>query len=353
MNMRRTLKILFKDLHLGPRSPIFLFAIALPFLITFLIQVVFSPLFEPTPRVGIVDFGNSQVTQQFEDSEGIDTTVLDDVEILKEKVEINEFDAGFVLEKNFDEMVQSKEQPQLEIYISGESLASNRTIVFTTAIDFVRQIEETETLVEVETTMFGDELLPMSQRLIPLILFMTLFVAGVFVPAMSLVQEREDQTLGAMLVTPVRMSEIIVAKILLGIILAIIMSFITLVLNNAMGNEPVALLIALLVSITMITEIGMIFAVLSKDVKTFYTIMKSSQIFLFAPTVLYLWPDLPKWISQIFPTYWMIEPLYKVGLEGAGLNDIWFELLIALLICILLLPLLIFLSKRMEKSLSL
>ncbi len=353
MNMRRVLKILFKDLHLGPRSPIFLFAIALPFLITFLIQVVFSPLFDPTPRVGIVDFGKSEVTQKFQSSEGIELTVLDDVEILKEKVEANELDAGFVLERNFDEMIQSKERPQLEFYISGESLASNRTVIFTTTIDFIRQIEDTDTLVEVETTMFGDELLPMSQRLIPLILFMTLFVAGVFVPAMSLVQERENQTLGAMLVTPVRMSEIIVAKILLGIILAIIMSFITLLLNNAMGNEPVALLIALLVSITMITEIGMIFAVLSKDVKTFYTIMKSSQIFLFAPTILYLWPDLPKWISQIFPTYWMIEPLYKVGIQGAGLSDIWFELVIALLICILLLPLLIFLSKRMEKKLSL
>ena len=62
MNIVRAFKVMRKDLRLGPRSPIFLWAVLFPFLITLVIQVVFGSLFSPKPRLGIVDLGNSRVT---------------------------------------------------------------------------------------------------------------------------------------------------------------------------------------------------------------------------------------------------------------------------------------------------
>ena len=52
--------VLRKDLGVGPRSPIFLYAIVLPVILTLLIRVVFGSLFDPVPRLGIVDEGESQ-----------------------------------------------------------------------------------------------------------------------------------------------------------------------------------------------------------------------------------------------------------------------------------------------------
>jgi ABC-2 type transport system permease protein len=352
MSIDRVFKILWRNLHQGPRSPLFLFAIFIPLLMTFLIQVVFGPLFEPSPRLGIVDFGNSEITESAEELEGIEVIILEDVDELKIQVERNDLDVGFVLQEGFDEDIRLGKNPELEFFISGESLASDRIILSVTMIDLIREVEGLDSLVEIEVIALGEERLPMTERLVPLIMFYALFVAGVFVPAMSIVEEREEGTLRAMLVTPVRMSEILLAKSILGFMIAVIITLLTLVINNALGTEPLALLLALLVSIFMIIEIGIIFATLSKDVKSLYTFIKSAGFLLIAPAIFYIWPDFPLWIAKIFPTYWMIDPIYRIGVEGAGLADIWTDILIAFGICIALLPIVVILGRRMEKTLS-
>ena len=55
--------MLLKDLRLGPRSPIFLFVIVMPILMTVVIQLVFGGLFAPKPRLGIVDMDSSELTR--------------------------------------------------------------------------------------------------------------------------------------------------------------------------------------------------------------------------------------------------------------------------------------------------
>ena len=123
MSFTRTLEVLKKDLQLGPRSPIFLWVLILPLLITFVLQVTFGDLFDPQPRLGIVDGGSSAITAEVGEMEGIKLTVLDDVDDLKRQVEANDLDAGLVLPAGFDDEVRSGERPPLEFYVGGESLA--------------------------------------------------------------------------------------------------------------------------------------------------------------------------------------------------------------------------------------
>ncbi|MBK8463915.1 MAG: hypothetical protein IPL36_13145 [Nigerium sp.] len=93
--------------------------------------------------------------------------------------------------------------PTLKFWIGGESHAANRIILTVAAIDLVRQIEGGQAPVVVEVVSYGAEGLPISTRLIPLIVFFALVMAGIFLPASSLVEEKEQGTLTALLVTPV------------------------------------------------------------------------------------------------------------------------------------------------------
>ena len=106
MSLRLTWKVLRKDLALGPRSPIFLWAIVLPFALTLVLQVAFGSLFNPEPRLGIVDDGNSEITAAVKSMDGIELTLLDDAEELKAQVEANDLDAGLILPAGFDQAVQ-------------------------------------------------------------------------------------------------------------------------------------------------------------------------------------------------------------------------------------------------------
>ena len=190
MSLTRTLKVLGKDFRLGPRSPIFMWVLFLPVFLTLILQMVFGSLFEPKPRMGIVDAGESQVATTIAEIEGIEVALLDDAAVLRAKVEANDLDAGLVLPAGFDEAVRTGAQPPLELYVGGESLASNRTILVATTLDLIRDLEGEGSRVEVEVVALGEEGLPVSLRLVPLIMMYALVVAAVFLPAFSIADER-------------------------------------------------------------------------------------------------------------------------------------------------------------------
>ena len=349
MSLQRIIKILLKDLRLGPRSPIFMYAIIFPAVITLVVQVVFGSLFEPKPRMGIVDQGRSEVAELMSQLEPVDVTLLQSVPELKQRVEGNDFDAGLVLKDGFDAAMRSGQKPLLEFYIGGESLASNRIILAVTTLDIVRRVEGKAPPVEVEINTLGDEqALSIATRLLPLMVLLALFVAGLFVPAFGLVEEREKKTLTAVLVTPVRLSEVLIAKAALGFIMAVLVAYVTLMFNGALGSQPAALLIALLVAALMTVEFGLIYGTVAKDIKTLFTFIKTLNIFLLAPVIFYIFPDWPQWIAKIFPTYWLINPIFEIAIKNAELIDVGSELGIAIGICGLLIVPVLALKQRMQ-----
>jgi len=353
VNLSQTYKILRKDLQLGPRSPIFLWVLLLPLLITFVLQVAFGNLFDPEPRLGIVDEGNSVITTMAAGLEGIETSQYDSVAELKSKVEVNDLDAGLVLAAGFDDAVQAGTQPPLQFYVGGESLASNRIILSVTTLDLVRGIEGSTPPVDVAVVELGAESLPLTVRLVPFITMYALLIAGVFLPSFSLADEREKRTLQALTVTPARLSEVVLAKGILGFTLAIAMAYVTLWLNSALTAQGFALLVVLLVAAVMLVEIGLIYGTASKDVTGVFTLIKGTGILLLGPTIFYIFPDWPQWIAKLFPTYWVINPVYEVTVNDAGLGEIWGELLIGLGVMALLLVPLFALVRRLKTKLAL
>ena len=349
MSIRRTLKILLKDLRLGPRSPIFLWALIYPAVITLVVQVVFGNLFESRPRMAIVDQGRSEISERMSGLEDIEVTLLDSVPELKQRVEGNDFDAGLVLKDGFDTAVRSGRKPLLEFYIGGESLAADRIVLAVATLDVVRQVEGKVPPVEVEVNTIGDaEALSLSIRLLPMMILFALLIAGMFVTAFGLVDEREKKTLDAVLVTPVKLSEMLVAKAGLGFILAVLMAYVTMLLNGAQGSQPAALFVALIIAGLMSAEFGLIYGIVAKDSRTLFTMMKTLNIFLLAPVIFYIFPDWPRWIAKIFPTYWLINPIFEIAAKNANLAEVGSELSIAIGICALLIIPVLALKQRMQ-----
>jgi ABC-2 type transport system permease protein len=347
VNASRVLVILRKDVGVGPRSAIVMWAVVMPLLMTFLVQVVFGSLFERQPRLGVVDAGSSQMVTALEATPGIEVRRLDDSRELMRQVAAHDLDGGLVLAAGFDEAVRSGERPVLALYIAGESLASDRVILTVTALDLVREVEGRRAPVEVELVGADDAAtLTMSQRLVPLLVLLALLVAGVFVTAFSFVEERERGTLAAVLVTPTSLGEMLVAKGLLGLLLAMVMTVVTLAMNRALGANPLALLLGLLVGATMAVLIGLLYGLVARDTKSLYTLFKSLNIILIGPVVFYLFPDWPQWIARLFPTYWFLDPIFEVTTHGAGLREVGGDLLVGLLVCAALAGVVAWLARR-------
>ncbi len=347
MNIKRVLRILGKDFAVGPRKPFFIWALIMPFALTLLFQFAFGSLFEPKPRLGIVDLGSSAVTAAALELEGFEVSILSDVDDLISKVEQHDLDAGLVLSAGFDNAVQTGEKPVLEFYMSGESLASNRIIIAVTAIEMIRALEGREAPVEVEMVYFGEPGLPISIRLVPVIVFYALAMSGMWVPSSSLVEEKEKGTLTALLVTSARVNEVLAAKWLLGFIFAVVMAAVTLLLNRAFGPRPLEVMVVIVIAAALTSMIGLLIGTYSKTATMLFTLIKSLGIFLFIPVVFYIFPEWPQWIAKFFPLYWIIRPIWEVSIMGEPLSAVWFEMMVAAAITIALIPLLLLLKKRM------
>jgi len=342
MSIARISALVARNLRQGPRSPVFIWALLMPVFITFMVQVVLLTLFDPKPRLGIADLGRSEITAAVRRIDGIDLTTARSAAELRALVEDNDVDAGLVLAEGFDAAVRAGERPELEFYVSGGSYLMNRVVLAVTALDLVRRVEGREAPAEVVlNTVGGREALPVSDLIVLGLVLFVLLMTGMFVPAFMLVEEREQGTLDAVLVTPATMSEVLISKAAIGFAMAVVMSLLILVANGALSADLPALLAVLAVAAAVCTEIGLIYGTVARDAKGLYTLMKSLNIIILAPMILYFFPDLPQWIAKIFPTYWFIDPLYRIALRGASLADVWAELAVALAISALLAVLLL------------
>ena len=151
---------------------------------------------------------------------------------------------------------------------------------------------------------------------------MAVFFSGLMLPASSVVNEKEKKTLEALVITPTSMGDVFVAKGLLGIIVSLFAGIAILILNQAFGAEPTLLLLVLALGAIMAVEIGLLLGALLKDWTTLFTVWKTGAIVLFAPAVIYLFPQIPEWIGKIFPTYYLIQPIVEISQRGGCWPDI-------------------------------
>ncbi|MDO8986737.1 MAG: ABC transporter permease [Coriobacteriia bacterium] len=352
MSLRLTWKLLKKDLAMGPRSPFFLYALLLPVVMTVVLQFAFGSLFSPQPRLGIVDTGNSEITASIREMDGIDLKRLTNPAELKSQVEKNDLDAGLILPGGFDQAVKAGEKPDLQFFVGGESYASNRIILMVTAIDRLREVEGAVAPVKVNVVDFGQEGLPISVRLVPIIVFYALVMAGLFVPGSSLVEEKEQGTLMALLVTPVRTGNVLAAKWMLGTLFAAVMATVTLAMNNVLGANWVDVMVVVLIAGALSSMIGITVGVFAKDSTVLFGTVKGMGIFLFAPSLFYIFPQWPQWIARIFPLYWVIEPIWRVSVMGGSIVDVWSELSVAVGITVAMVPLVMWLARRMQSQMA-
>ena len=65
----------------------------------------------------------------------------------------------------------------------------------------------------------------------------------------------------------------------------------------------------------------------------FHSLLSQNQlggIILFAPVLVYLFPAIPAWVGNIFPTYYIVQPIVDISQSAAGWSDVAFNVFILL-----------------------
>ncbi|MDP2232610.1 MAG: ABC transporter permease, partial [Actinomycetota bacterium] len=174
----------------------------------------------------------------------------------------------------------------------------------------------------------------------------------IFVPGSNLVEEKEQGTLMAMLVTPARIADVLTAMWMLGTLLASVMAAATLLLNQALGSNWLQVFVVVLVAAGLSSMIGLLIGTFAKDSAMMFGLVKGLGIFLFAPTLFYIFPDWPQWIAKLFPLYWILEPIWRVSIMGGSISEVWIELTVAVGITLALIPVIGLVARRVQSQMA-
>jgi ABC-2 type transport system permease protein len=286
-------------------------------------SLVFGSLFSEKPRLGITDEGSSQLVIMVKELDSVITREYSTVSDLKQATESGAVDMGIVLPENFDAAVSRGETVAIEAFIWGESLAKNRTILPVTIADLARRLGGQEVPVEIDSVILGDEMsTPWGDRLLPLLVLMAVFLGGLVLPSTSIIDEKQQKTLEAVVITPTAIGDVFIAKGIMGVILSLFMGIFILILNQAFGAQPLLLVLVLFFGAIMAVELGLILGALIKDITTLFAIWKFGGILLFGPAIVYMFPQIPEWVGRIFPTYYVIQPVVVLSQQSGGWADI-------------------------------
>ncbi len=347
MSLKRVAVLLGKELWQGPKGFLFIWAIVLPVVLSLVLSLIFGTLFSEKPKLGIVDEDSSQLVTMFKELDSVVYREYETDSEIRQAVESGSVDMGLVLPDGFDSAVIQREEIKVKAYVWGESLAKDRTILGVTIANLIRELAGQEAPVEIESLTLGEEVsIPWNDRLLPLIILMAVFLGGVFLPATSLINEKEQKTLDALVITPTTIEDIFIAKGLFGIILSLFIGIVILVLNQAFGAQPLLLVLLLALGAIMAAEIGLICGALIKDITTLFAVWKSGGILLFGPAIIYMVPQIPQWIGRIFPTYYLLQPIIDISQRGGSWSEIALNVFILIGIDVALMVVVTLILKR-------
>lgn len=353
MNASHVATVLRRELVVGPRGMMFAMIVLLPILINVVLRLIFGGVFDPEPRLGIVDHGGSAIVQAALLRDDLRITIYDSDAQLRSAVVSNDEDGGLILPAGFDESVAAGAMPELTFFMSGASTGTDQELVAIAVIDFVRRIGGAPAPVNVHSVQVGPGTsVPLVDRLVPLLVLVAVAFAGVFLPAASIVEEKERATINAVLAAPVTGLEFLSGKAAMGALVAFTLGALTLVINA--GFTPAALghMIVIAVASTMCAAIGATLGASVRSMNVMFSVWKSGGIILFAPAILVLFPTVPGWISMLFPTHYFLQPLYATAVEGETIVSQIPLLIVALVISAGLLAALVPVSRKMEASVA-
>lgn len=172
------------------------------------------------------------------------------------------------------------------------------------------------------------EPVPLRERMRPMLAFMVLLTESLALASLVSV-EVSQRTASALLATPARTFDVLLAKGLLGTALAFVQATILLLVTRSFGPGWPVLLLAVLLGSMLMAAIGMLTGAAGRDFMGTLFYGMGFLLVLAVPAVAVLFPgSAAPWI-QVLPSYGIVQAMVGASAYGLGFADLVVPLLTA------------------------
>lgn len=270
---------------------------------------------------------------EFLGQEGIEITVVETEDKLREGVTEGQYLAGIALPEDIIDKFMAGQKPIISVYYASDTSEEIRDAVNAVITEQSYQLTGQTLNVAVENEILGPDMLgmqiPPRDRMRPLfaILLVTVEMLGL---ANLISEEIEKRTINALLVTPVSVKDIFISKGIIGITLAFSQAALFLAIVGGFNSQPLIVLVALMLGAVLATGIGFLTASLAKDFMSVLAWSIPTLIILVIPAFGVMFPGtVSEWI-EVIPSYYLVDTVHQVTNFGGGWSDVWRSLLILL-----------------------
>jgi ABC-2 type transport system permease protein len=250
---------------------------------------------------------------------------------LETAVTDNEYAVGVVLPEELSQALASGEQGQIELYFSPEFPEELKEAYIILFEEIGYNLGGQQLNIEVNEEILGVDRagnqIPQREKMLPLfaVLILTVETLGL---ASLISSEIEAGTLQALLITPVRMEGLFIAKGTVGVGLAFFQSLVFLAVTGGLSQQPLLIIVALLLGSLLVTGLGFLLASVATDIMSVMAWGVPIILLLALPAFSLLLPGITTDWVKILPSHYLIETVYEAATLNLGWADAGTTLLI-------------------------
>ena len=333
MNWRVIKALVAKDFSLFFRNRFYTLITVLGIVFYLIIYFVMPSSVDEELEIGLYAPVIPPVFELIQQEEGLEFEMFESEEALKEAITGGVYETGVTLPADIMEKFASGQKPHIILYFSADAPDEIKDTIET----MVRELAYLQTgqslAIDISAEILGPDMLgeqiPIRDRL-RLLLAVMLIMFEMMGLASLISEEVEQGTIGALLVTPMRVRDLFTAKLIMGVSLAFIQGILFMAIVGGLNNQPLIISISLLLGSILFTGTGFLIASLARDMLTSMGWGITILLIYSIPAFGIMFPGtITDWAKAI-PSYYLADTIHQASNFNAGWGDVWANLLILL-----------------------
>lgn len=248
--LKRIFILFMRDLKVNTREFLSLYILVAPIILAVGINFLAPGISDTTVDIALIENDNPEMVEYFEQFANVD--LLQDEEAVIKRVEKRDQIVGIIPEDNGYYILTQGNEDEMVI---------NYAKMIKTYYDLEVSVEETNATIHT----FGKTVPPLKTKLVNGMLLMISVLAGMMI-SINIIEEKGDNTISAVHLSPVTRFEFIIGKSMIGVF-AVIIGSIAMVLITGYGDVNIFQMLLGIFSVTLISIlIGFIEGIKNDDV---------------------------------------------------------------------------------------
>lgn len=268
-----------------------------------------------------------------EGAQGLTVLPFDDVDALAAAVlgddpDGRRIDAGLALPEAFVLRVRTGQAADVQVIVDAalpnelrralESAARELALMLAGAPLPVTLLPEDQTVIGVDRA--GAQV-PLRDQLRPLLVVMVLLVESLALASL-IATEVASKTVSAIVATPARIADLVVAKGLTGTLLAFGQGLFLLLVLQGLAQQPLVVVLATLVGAVLVSSVALLAGAAGRDFMTTLFLGMLLLVPLTLPAFALLFPGSASGWLQALPSFGVLEAMYGASALGRGFDEL-------------------------------